>query len=199
MSENPERFWEPGDSEVAGDEKPDNPAQSSESPNGQTGEPTTQTESEPDYGGAEAPGAPAEAKSEVSNSGETGAKDEQQDSAAKMKEQLVDVSKKVGKTLSEWGTKVAQKSGELIEQGKLEFKISTIERKIAKSNRDVGDKLYNLWSQGRVEDRIVLDFLTSDLEEISSFKAELSTLKELLENLKYEPTAKSDEKPPENP
>ncbi len=198
MNENPERFWEPGDANVAGDEKPDNPAQSNESSNEQSGEPSTQMESESDSSGIAAQGAPAEAKSEASNSGETGAKDEQQDSTTKMKEQLVDVSKKVGKTLSEWGTKVAQKSGELIEQGKLEFKISTIERKIAKANREVGEKLYNLWSQGRVEDRIVLDFLANDLEEIADSKSELSTLKELLENLKYEPSAKPAEKPPDN-
>lgn len=118
---------------------------------------------------------------------ETDAKPGEQDSSAKMKEQFVDVSKKVGKTLSEWGNKVAQKSGELIEQGKLEYKINTVERKIAKSHREAGEKLYNLWSQGRVEDRIVLDLIGEDLEGISGLASELATLRELLDNVKYQP------------
>lgn len=191
MKDNPEIFWEPGkEGETVGG-NPDNSVQIDDSSNEQTGEPPPMTETA-------SVGAPPDGKSEAGNAEDTEGKDDQQDSAAKMKEQLVDVSKKVGKTLSDWGTKVAQKSGELIEQGKLEFKISSIERKISKAHRDAGEKLYNLWSQGRVEDRIILDLVGSDLEEISQFRSELLTLKELLENLKYEPSEKPEVKDENN-
>lgn len=100
-----------------------------------------------------------------------------------VKETLINVGTKVGKTLSDWGSKIADKSVELYEQGKLEIKINSLDRDISTRKRDLGEKLYNLWSQGRVEDRIVNDLLGEILSDLSDVIEEREVHREILTNL----------------
>ncbi len=103
--------------------------------------------------------------------------------AEAVKETLIKVGTKVGRTLSDWGSKIAEKSVELYEQGKLEIKINSLDRDISTRKRDLGEKLYNLWSQGRVEDRIVNDLLGEILNDLSDVIEEREVHREILTNL----------------
>ncbi|MEP0813478.1 MAG: hypothetical protein HRF49_02290 [bacterium] len=97
------------------------------------------------------------------------------------------VAGKVARGISKLSVKVAEKSGELYEQGKLEIRIHGLDRKISEAKREIGDGLYNLWANGRVEDRIVLDLLGKKLEELADIYEERAQANELLENIRRAP------------
>ena len=119
------------------------------------------------------------------------ARKETADKAAKVAKDVgkatAKVAGKVGRKLKEWGGKAYEKSGELVEQGKLEVKLHQIDGRIAALEKHLGKSLYNLWANGRIEDRILLDLMTEKLKELAAENEERDTTKELIENIKYRP------------
>ena len=96
------------------------------------------------------------------------------------------VAGQVAKTVADWSVKAYEKGGELYEQGKLELKIKSIEGDIGRGEREIGKSLYNLWANGRIEDRLVHDFLGEKLEEMAKWHEEKATTEELLRNMRMQ-------------
>ncbi len=113
--------------------------------------------------------------------------DKQDDASSKMKEQVVDISKKIGRAFSDFGKKFARESSDMLEQGKLEVRIITLDKKLRELEADLGRKLFNLWSMGRIRDEFITEMLSNELNEIDKYDEERAIAKELLDNIRYKP------------
>jgi hypothetical protein len=110
-----------------------------------------------------------------------------EDRAGKLKEQVFDMSKKFGRALKDLGSKVARRSGDLVEEGKLEVEIMTLDKKARELEADLGRKVYNLWSMSRIQDKLILDLLKDEFEVLDEVDEKRHIAKELLTNLRYKP------------
>jgi len=160
-------------------------AEANSTPNGEKAEKPTPVEAGDDS--ADVPA--GDATKPPGDSSKPDDDDDSDDAAERAKEQVYEVSRKVGKVLSDFGSAVAKKSSDLYEQGKLEVNMALTDRKIVKLEGEVGKKLFNLWSMGRIEDQIIQDLLSDDLNELADIYEERAVLKELLENILYRPDA----------
>lgn len=113
--------------------------------------------------------------------------DQPEDSSARMKEQVVDISKKIGRAFSDLGKRFAKESSDVYEQGKQEVRIIALDKKLHDLEADLGRKVYNLWSMGRIRDPLITELLTKELEEIDKYDEEREVAKELLDNIRYKP------------
>jgi hypothetical protein len=113
------------------------------------------------------------------------------DTSSRMKDQVSDISKKIGRAFSDFGRKFAKESGDVYEQGKQEVRIISLDRKLHDLEADLGRKLYNLWSMGRIRDPLITELLTKELEEIDKYDEEREVAKELLDNIRYKPDGDS--------
>ena len=110
-----------------------------------------------------------------------------EDRAGKLKEQVFDMSKKFGRALKGFGSKVARKSGDLYEEGRLEVEILTHDKKAHELEADLGRKIFNLWSMNRIQDKLILELLKDEFAALDEVDEKRHIAKELLTNLRYKP------------